>query len=125
MSKYFALGEYLKNKPQSHLQMTFAEIEKVIGAPLPPSAFKHRPFWSNNPGNSVMTRVWLDAGWISSEVDMEGRKLVFRRERPAGGQPPYAGSPSSVPSFRRLGGGSVLQVALDPFSVGLAQGFDE
>src|ERR1700682_5683389 len=28
-----------------------------------------------------MTRVWLDAGFESEQVDMAGRKLVFRRVR--------------------------------------------
>jgi hypothetical protein len=61
--------------------MTFSEIERITGAKLPPSAHKHRPWWSNNPRNSVMTRVWLDAGYKSEQVDMEQRKLVFRRVR--------------------------------------------
>src|SRR6185437_11431391 len=69
--------------------MTFAEIERVTGVKLPPSASKHRPWWSNNPDNSVLTKVWLDAGYESEQVDMEKRKLVFRRVRPvkaAGGK---------------------------------------
>ena len=28
-----------------------------------------------------MTKVWLDAGFESEQVDMEARKLVFRRVR--------------------------------------------
>jgi hypothetical protein len=59
--------------------MSFADVERVTGRKLPPSAAKHRPWWSNNPDNSVMTRVWLDAGFESEQVDMAGRKLVFRR----------------------------------------------
>jgi hypothetical protein len=61
--------------------MTFAEIEKITGAKLPASAHKHRPWWSNNPNNSVMTKVWLDAGFEAEQVDMPARKLVFRRVR--------------------------------------------
>ncbi len=64
--------------------MTFAEIESITGAKLPPSARKYRPWWSNNPKNSVMTRVWLDAGFESEQVDMPARKLVFRRMRKPG-----------------------------------------
>jgi hypothetical protein len=62
--------------------MTFAEIERVTGVKLPPSAIKHRPWWSNNPDNSVLTKVWLEAGFESEQVDMEKRKLVFKRVRP-------------------------------------------
>jgi hypothetical protein len=81
MSKYDALGEYLQRQRGDLIPMTFADIEKVTGARLPASAHKHRPWWSNNPHNSAMTKVWLDAGFESEQVDMPGRKLVFRRVR--------------------------------------------
>jgi hypothetical protein len=29
----------------------------------------------------VMTKAWLEAGFHSEQVDMDGRKLVFRRTR--------------------------------------------
>jgi hypothetical protein len=58
--------------------MTFAEIEKIIGSKLPPSAYDHRPWWSNNPSNNVMTKVWLEAGFQTEQVDLPGQKLVFR-----------------------------------------------
>jgi hypothetical protein len=91
MSKYDALGTFLKSQRNDRVPMSFAEVERVTGGKLPPSAVKHRPWWSNNPNNSVMTRVWLDAGFESEQVDMAGRRLVFRRVRkpvdpPAGGR---------------------------------------
>jgi hypothetical protein len=84
MSKYSQLGEYLKRQSSERIPMTFSEIERITGVKLPPSAHKHRPWWSNNPRNSVMTRIWLDAGYESEQVDMERRKLVFRRVRKSG-----------------------------------------
>ena len=95
MAKYDALGAYLKRQPGDRVPITFAEIEKVIGAKLPLSARKHRPWWSNNPDNSVMTKVWLDAGFESEQVDIPARKLVFRRVRKpkaaaaCGGEKPF------------------------------------
>jgi len=83
MSKYEPLGEYLKNQGKDLVPMTFTEIERVTGVKLPASATKYRPWWSNNPDNSVLTKVWLDAGYESEQVDMEKRKLVFRRVRAA------------------------------------------
>src|SRR6185437_11070793 len=83
MSKYTPLAEYLKKQGREQVPMTFAEIERVTGVKLPPSAIKHRPWWSNNPDNSVLTKVWLDAGFESEQVDMEKRKLVFKRVRAA------------------------------------------
>jgi len=83
MSKYAPLADYLKKQGRDLVPMTFAEIEKITGAKLPPSATKHRPWWSNNPDNSVMTKAWLDAGFESEQVDMAARKLVFKRVRGA------------------------------------------
>jgi hypothetical protein len=51
---------------------------------LPPKAQHHRAWWSNNPSNNVMTKVWLKAGYESAQVDMTARKLVFRRVVKAG-----------------------------------------
>jgi hypothetical protein len=82
MSKYEPLGEYLKNQGKELVPMTFAEIEKVTRTKLPASA-RYRAWWSNNDFNSVLTKVWLDAGFKSEQVDMERRKLVFRRVRAA------------------------------------------
>ena len=38
MSKYSALGEYLKRQRRDVVPMTFGEIEKITGAKLPASA---------------------------------------------------------------------------------------
>lgn len=59
--------------------MSFAEIERVTGILLPPKAQAQRAWWSNNPSNNVMTKVWLDAGFRTERVDLGARRLVFRR----------------------------------------------
>ncbi len=79
MGKYEPLTEFLRKQAADEIPMTFAQIERVINAKLPPTAQEHRAWWSNSPSNSVMTQAWLDAGFRSEQVDMEGRKLVFRR----------------------------------------------
>jgi len=80
MSKYSPLGAYLRQQRRDVVPMKFAEIEKIIGGKLPASA-RYRAWWSNNDFNSVLTKVWLEAGFRSEQVDMAGRKLVFRRTR--------------------------------------------
>jgi hypothetical protein len=81
MSKYAALHQFLTSQRHETIPITFAEVERITGVQLPASAYKHRPWWSNNPHNSVMTKVWLDAGFESEQVDMTARRLVFRRVR--------------------------------------------
>lgn len=92
MSKYARLGDHLRHQKFAEVPMTFAEIERVTGVSLPPTALQHRAWWSNNPSNNVMTKVWLEAGFSSERVDLADRKLVFRRmaapqsSAPAGGR---------------------------------------
>jgi hypothetical protein len=88
MGKYAALGEFLRKQSVAEVPMTFEKIEKITGARLPRSAKTYRAWWSNNPKNSVMTKVWLDAGFESERVDMAGRRLVFRKIEKQSRQPP-------------------------------------
>jgi hypothetical protein len=120
MGKYDRLGPYLKDRPTEETPMTFAEVEAVIGAPLPPSA-KYAAWWSNNPSNNVMTKVWLDAGHKTERVDLGGRKLVFRRSAPRGTSPlrPISSAPpprsNVLETLRRKLGGSVrMRPGFDP-----------
>ncbi len=78
MGKYSPLGDYLRAQRRGEVPMTFAQIERLIGAKLPDS-HHYRPWWSNNSSNSTMTKVWLEAGFRSAEVDIKKGKLVFRR----------------------------------------------
>jgi hypothetical protein len=78
MTKYAPLGDYLRKQRGSQVRMTFGQIERLIGGKLPASQH-NRAWWSNNPFNNVMTKVWVDAGFVTEQVDIEGRKLVFRR----------------------------------------------
>ncbi len=97
MSKYARLGEYLKHQSKEQVPMTFAEIERIARVKLPRSS-RYRAWWSNNDFNSVMTKVWLAAGYKSEQVDMEARKLVFRRVHgPNAGPPPPDEAGSDLP----------------------------
>ena len=87
MSKYDRLGEFLQKQNVERVPMSFADIERLTEVTLPKSAHKHRPWWSNNPHNSVMTRVWLKAGFESEQVDMARQTLVSRRVAAAPAKP--------------------------------------
>lgn len=89
--KYQPLTTYLRTQRGERVRMSFAEIERVIGAQLPHSADSHRAWWSNNPKNNVMTQAWLDADFESEQVDLKSRKLVFRRRHLT--PPPSASAP--------------------------------
>jgi hypothetical protein len=95
MGKYEPLGQFLREQRTREVPLTFDEIEKITGVTLPPKAQFHRAWWSNNASNNVMTKVWLEAGYESTQVDMSARKLVFRRVKevaPEGGNTAQAQS---------------------------------
>jgi hypothetical protein len=87
MGKYEPLGQFLRKQRTREVPLTFREIEGITGVKLPPKAQHPRAWWSNNPSNNVMTKVWLEAGFESAQVDMTARKLVFRRVSDAHGAP--------------------------------------
>ena len=78
MGKYQALGQFLAKQPNGKVPMTFAEIEGVIGHRLPPSR-RYPAWWSNNPSNNPMTKVWLAAGFATEQVNIDSGNVVFRR----------------------------------------------
>jgi hypothetical protein len=104
MAKYEPLRAFLTDRSDSEVPLRFEDIERIIGAPLPPVAFKHRAWWSNNPSNSVMTKAWLEAGYRAERVDMGSRKLVFRR---AGDEPEATSGANWLAALRAELGGSV------------------
>jgi hypothetical protein len=77
--KYDPLRRYLRQQARSRVPMTFQQIESVIGGALPASARKHRPWWANDATGHAHAKAWLEAGYRTEQVDMEGEKLVFVR----------------------------------------------
>ena len=126
MTKYAPLGDYLRGCTSTEVSLTFQEIEEIIDNRLPPAAGRHAAWWSNNPSNNVMTRVWLDAGYRSERLDLNARKLVFRRSRkqPPARQPASSGDAlhdgrGSPPNIlerlkTRLGGTVTFASGFDP-----------
>ena len=104
--RYQPLTAHLRGQRRDEVRMTFADIERIIGGTLPASASDYRAWWSNNPSNNEMTRAWLEAGFRSEQVDMDGRKVVFRRVPPetAAGSTLEAGSENRLALFGCLKG---------------------
>jgi hypothetical protein len=103
MSKYDALTIHLSRQSNSYYPVNFKDIEKIVAAKLPASAYRYPAWWSNNPSNNVMTGAWLRAGWESSNIDIPGQKLVFRRKaRGPETPPPQAAAASAASDGLRL-----------------------
>lgn len=76
MAKYAPLGVFLKRWKRKNLdaetiELSFADIERIIGAMLPHGAVTD-DWWGNEPGKdrgSVQCHAWLDAGFEAFLVD--------------------------------------------------------
>lgn len=79
--KYAPLFHHLERIKSAEWSTTFAEIERILGFSLPDSARLYRPWWANaeKSGHS-QAMAWSVAGWKTADVDLEGERLVFKRE---------------------------------------------
>ena len=79
MSKYDPLKQFLVDSGADSITKNFDEISDIVGIELPASAFKHRAWWSNNKTNSVITQAWLEAGYVTRNVNMDQCTLEFHK----------------------------------------------
>lgn len=84
MSRYEPLAQFLAGKKSDSWDATFQEVEARLGASLPMSAYKYPAWWANQsgPGHS-QTHGWKSVGWRTCDLDLEGRRVRFERERVA------------------------------------------
>jgi hypothetical protein len=60
--------------------MSFDELDELIPGGLPPSAYNHQAWWSNEGvGSHVQARSWLDAGFRTEGVSLSSRRVTFVR----------------------------------------------
>ncbi len=81
-SKYAPLYHHLCEHTAQEWQASFAEIESILGFPLPQSAYNYPAWWANEKeGMHYHARAWLAAGWETYDVNLAGKRLVFKRVR--------------------------------------------
>ena len=76
---YERMARFLWLKKDDIIPLTFNEITSIISGDLPKSATISRESWSNNPGGFGMSRMWLAAGYKTSQVDVAGQRVTFER----------------------------------------------
>ena len=101
MAKYDPLKNFLISLPdhQMEITLTFEQIEKIISAELPPTAFKHRAWWANEKnGVHVCAHAWMGAGWKVDTVNQREYWVRFVRQRLPGKPvniPEHVGKPTT------------------------------
>ena len=89
--KYTPLENYLRDLPvnQRKVVLSFEEIERIINAKLPASAYGYPQWWDNQKeGNHVNARAWahlrlrpvqVNAGWKVESVDFSQKRVSLVR----------------------------------------------
>ncbi len=82
--KYVPLEQYLRELPANQMEITlgFEQIEKILDAKLPPSAYEDRRWWDHETeGNHVNKRAWAGAGWKVESLDVNAKRVKLVRIR--------------------------------------------
>jgi len=77
--KYLPLQQHLQGAEADFWEATFGEVESVLGFPLPNSARAHCEWWANNPHRHSHAYAWLDAGWLTRDVNLHAGTVTFYR----------------------------------------------
>jgi putative restriction endonuclease len=83
--KYLPLEEWFRNQSGTAepIELTFDQVEEILGTPLPKSATKLKTWWTNvQPKIQSHRTAWLNNGWTVSEFDQGARRVKFVRARP-------------------------------------------
>lgn len=79
--KYRQLWKWLGEQAEDEIELTFTEIEQILGFPLPPSSRGHLPHWHGYKGSAV-ARAIIDAGFKSKNVSLaDGTVTLVRTVR--------------------------------------------
>jgi len=106
MSKYLPLSERLARETADQWRPTLAEIEAVLGFPLPKAA--QQAAWWGGASDKPHHRAWLDQGWRAGDMDRADGTVTFHRDPTAGLPPPPVEAPPVVEAHRGVGGMALI-----------------
>lgn len=78
-SKYQPLQDYLRQRSQPEVTLTFAEIEALMGESLPSSARDKKAWWSNRSSGGLQAKAWMEADYLVEAVDLTTEQVTFRK----------------------------------------------
>ena len=82
--KYDPLESYLAqvSSKEAEVVLSFAQIEQIIGANLPPDAYNPSGTWwrNTNDAKRPQAKAWLSAGWKIAASNQAGKQVRFVRQ---------------------------------------------
>lgn len=77
-SKYDPLRDHLARRNEPVVELSFRQIESILGFPLPQSAQRYPAWWSNSDGGThVHARSWTRAMRRTRHVDLNAGTVQF------------------------------------------------
>lgn len=81
--KYLPLEAWFHNQPTTEIELSFDQVEAILGSALPKSATRLQTWWTNvEPKIQSHRTAWLNNGWRVTEFDQQARWVKFAREQP-------------------------------------------
>ena len=74
--KFQVLQDYLKKCEQDAVELTFGEIEELLGFELAKSAYRYEAYWQSSPTHTI-TKAWENSGYEISNLSIAKKKLSF------------------------------------------------
>lgn len=82
MKKYERLHSYFAGRSESHVVLSFDELEKILGDTLPPSAHQYPAWWGNSTTAAhPYSRAWTENGYYTTQVrsTLSSQKIEFHK----------------------------------------------
>lgn len=81
MSKYRPLQDYLRQRNDETVELSFREIERIIGDDLPPSAYAARWWMSADLSHrhALWQSAWHDEGY-AAKLLLGADRVEFRKQ---------------------------------------------
>ncbi len=79
---YAPLHAWLVAQPATvtNIRVTFEEVEAILGRSLPATARQKSQWWENNSTQHSHASAWLEAGFLTAQVNIPNETLIFRRQ---------------------------------------------
>ncbi len=77
MAKYDKLTEYLNEHERTNIRVSFDDVEIIIGAKLPASAYKYIEWWANGVVEGRHSYGWLNGDWETEDLNLNEKRVSF------------------------------------------------
>ena len=79
IKQYEKFRNWLMENNTDYIELSFSEIEQIIGAKFTPTARKYDVWWSNHPSHPL-TIQWLAAGYKAISHNLAEETVVLKKE---------------------------------------------